>query len=237
MNIKSTALLVALSSVFALTACNNNTTKQNNAPTASTAATQSASSTTSIASTPAASTASNTANTSNVIRSTDISKDNLGGDFTLTDGKGQPFSLSSLKGKVVILAFGFTNCPDVCPTELFIYSEAINQLGEQGKDVAVVFVSIDPERDTPDLIGRYAAQFNPKFIGLTDSNGGRDIALVKQQYRIVAAKTEIKSDKLYNMDHTSGAYLIDKEGNTAYFAPYGIEAPQLAEDLKTLLNK
>ncbi|XXQ69404.1 SCO family protein [Neisseriaceae bacterium B1] len=232
MQIKS--LSFALACAFTLAACNNgNNTQQTTTPAASQTAptSSSAPAASSASATPAASAA------SNGIVSTDISKDNIGGDFTLTDGKGKPFSLSSLKGKVAILAFGFTNCPDVCPTELFVYSEAIQQLGEQGKDVEVVFVSVDPERDTPDLIGRYAAQFNPKFIGLTDSNGGRDIALIKQQYRIVSAKTEIKSDKLYNVDHTSGAYLIDKEGNAAYFAPYGIEAPQLAEDLKKLLNK
>lgn len=174
-------------------------------------------------------------NTSNNIKLADIRKDNIGGDFSLTDGKGQTFKLSNLKGKVVILAFGFTNCPDVCPSELFTYNEAINILGNEGKDVEVVFVSVDPERDNPNLIGRYAAQFNPKFIGLTDVNGGRDIALVKQLYRIVSAKTEIKSDTLYNVDHSSGAYIIDKNGDAVYFAPYGIEAPQLAEGIKPLL--
>lgn len=173
----------------------------------------------------------------NNLKIVDVSKELIGGDFTLTNGQGEPFQLSSLKGKVVILAFGFTNCPDVCPTELFTYNEAINLLGEQGKEVEVVFVSVDPERDTPDLIGRYAAQFNPKFIGLTDSQGGREIALVKQLYRIVSAKTEIKSDTLYNVDHSSGAYLINQNGDVHYFAPYGVEAPQLAETLKELLTQ
>lgn len=168
-------------------------------------------------------------------KSVDIRKDDIGGDFTLTDGDGKPFTLSSLKGKVVVLAFGFTNCPDVCPTELFSYSEALQKLGEQAKDVKVVFVSVDPDRDTPDLIGRYAKQFNKEFIGLTDTNKGADIAVIKQQYRIVSAKTEIKSDTLYNVDHTSGAYLIDKNGETAIFEPYGAESEQIAEDIKKLL--
>ncbi len=168
-------------------------------------------------------------------KAVNIRKDDIGGDFTLTDGSGKPFSLSSLKGKVVVLAFGFTNCPDVCPTELFSYSEALQQLGEQAKDVAVVFVSVDPDRDTPDLIGRYAKQFNPTFIGLTDTNQGKDIAVVKQQYRIVSAKTEVKSDTLYNVDHTSGAYLIDKKGETALFEPYGAESTQIAADIRALL--
>lgn len=173
----------------------------------------------------------------NGMNATDVSQEPIGGDFTLTDGQGRPFSLSSLKGKVVILSFGFTNCPDVCPTQLLVYHEAIAQLGEEGKDVEVVFVSIDPERDTPDLVGRYVAQFSPKFIGLTDEPSGGALTSVKQQYRIAAEKTEIKSDKLYAVEHTSGAYLIDKAGNVTHFAPYGIEAPQLAEDLKKLLAK
>lgn len=174
-------------------------------------------------------------NTNNHIKLADIRQDNIGGDFSLTDGQGKTFNLSNLKGKVVILAFGFTNCPDVCPSELFTYNETMQLLGKQSEEVAVVFVSVDPERDTPDLIGRYTAQFNPQFIGLTDTTGGRDIALVKQLYRIVSAKTEIKSDTLYNVDHSSGAYIIDKNGDAVYFAPYGIEAPQIAEGIKPLL--
>jgi len=100
-------------------------------------------------------------------RGTDMRKEDIGGDFTLTDGDGKPFSLSDLKGKVVILSFGYTHCPDVCPTELLTYSDTLKQLGDQAKDVKVVFVSIDPERDTPEVIGKYAKQFNPDFIGLT----------------------------------------------------------------------
>ena len=162
-------------------------------------------------------------------------KDNIGGDFTLTDGSGKPFSLSSLKGKVVLLTCGFTNCPDVCPTELLTFNDTFKQLGEQSKDVAAVFVSVDPDRDTPELIGRYAAQFNPAFIGLTDTNGGRDIAVVKQQYRIVSARTDIKSDRIYNVDHSSGTYIIDKKGEAAVFVPFGADATQIAGDIRKLL--
>lgn len=215
-------LLLIGATAILLAACQESTTQSptNNTPSA-----------------PAASNAIASASSSGSLKSVDIRKDDIGGDFTLTDGNGKPFSLSSLKGKVVILSFGFTNCPDVCPTELFTYSEAIKQLGEQGKDVAVVFVSVDPERDTPDLIGRYTKQFNPNFIGLTDTNQGADIAVVKQQYRIVSAKTEVKSDTLYNVDHSSGAYLIDKKGEAALFVPYGTESPQIAADVKKLLDE
>ncbi|QMT31956.1 SCO family protein [Alysiella filiformis] len=169
------------------------------------------------------------------VAGSDVRQEKMGGDFTLSNALGQAFALSSLKGKVVLLAFGFTHCPDVCPSELLVYSEALKQLGTQADDVAVVFVSIDPQRDTPDLIGRYVQQFHPKFIGLT-ATGSQDLESVKKQYRIVAAKTEVKSATAYNMDHTSGAYILDKQGKVVLFEPYGLNATQIAGDLRSVLK-
>ncbi|UOO82919.1 SCO family protein [Uruburuella testudinis] len=166
---------------------------------------------------------------------TDMRKEDIGGDFTMTDGEGKPFSLSSLKGKVVVLSFGYTHCPDVCPTELLTYSDALKQLGDQAKDVAVVFASVDPERDTPELIGKYAKQFNPDFIGLTVTEG-QSLPVIKQQYRVVSAKAGQQSDTVYLVDHTAGAYLLDKAGEVAVFAPYGSTAAQIADDIKILLQ-
>ncbi len=162
-------------------------------------------------------------------------KEDIGGDFTLTDGDGKPFSLSDLKGKVVILSFGYTHCPDVCPTELLTYSDTLKQLGDQAKDVKVVFVSIDPERDTPEVIGKYVKQFNPEFIGLTPT-GDQSLPIIKQQYRVVSAKVVQKEDsENYLVDHSSGAYLIDKNGEVAIFSPYGSEPATIAADIKKLL--
>ncbi len=118
-------------------------------------------------------------------------KEDIGGDFTLTDGEVLPFSVSDLKGKVVILSFVFTHCPDVCPTELLTYSDTLKQLGGQAKDVKVVFVSIDPERDTPEIISKYAKQFNPYFIGLT-ATGDQNLLVIKQQYRVVFCQSQSK---------------------------------------------
>ena len=210
--------LLPIAAALLLAACNQQNAQPapssapSNAPAASTAApaasdVQAASG--AAASTPAAA--------NSKFKSVDVRKDNIGGDFTLTDGSG------------------FTNCPDVCPTELLTFNDAFKQLGEQSKDVAAVFVSVDPDRDTPELIGRYAAQFNPAFIGLTDTNGGRDIAVVKQQYRIVSARTDIKSDRIYNVDHSSGTYIIDKKGEAAVFVPFGADATQIAGDIRKLL--
>ncbi|CBX22877.1 SCO family protein [Neisseria lactamica] len=168
-------------------------------------------------------------------RVTDMRTEDIGGDFTLTDGDGKPFSLSDLKGKVVILSFGYTHCPDVCPTELLTYSDTLKQLGDQAKDVKVVFVSIDPERDTPEIIGKYAKQFNPDFIGLT-ATGDQSLPVIKQQYRVVSAKVNQKEDgENYLVDHSSGAYLIDKNGEVAIFSPYGSEPETIAADVRTLL--
>ena len=169
------------------------------------------------------------------LHGTDLRKEDIGGDFTLTDGDGKPFNLSDLKGKVVVLSFGYTNCPDVCPTELLTQNDVLKQLGDQAKDVKVAFVSVDPERDTPEVIGKYAKQFNPDFIGLT-ATGDQSLPVIKQQYRVVSAKVNQGADSnTYLVDHTAGAYLVDKNGDVAIFEPYGSEPAAIAADIKTLL--
>ena len=169
------------------------------------------------------------------INGTDMRKEDIGGDFEMTDGDGKPFKLSDLKGNVVVLSFGYTHCPDVCPTELLTYSDTLKQLGDDAKNVKVVFASVDPERDTPELIGKYAKQFNPEFIGITATEG-QALQVIKQQYRVVSAKVNQKEDSAnYLVDHTSGAYLIDKEGKVAIFSPYGSEPDAIAADIRTLL--
>ena len=169
------------------------------------------------------------------LHGTDLRKEDIGGDFTLTDGDGKPFNLSDLKGKVVVLSFGYTICPDVCPTELLTQNDVLKQLGDQAKDVKVAFVSVDPERDTPEVIGKYAKQFNPDFIGLT-ATGDQSLPVIKQQYRVVSAKVNQGADSnTYLVDHTAGAYLVDKNGDVAVFEPYGSEPAAIAADIKTLL--
>ncbi|MCS4532708.1 SCO family protein [Neisseria montereyensis] len=165
----------------------------------------------------------------------DIRHENIGGDFTMTDGNGKPFNIGNLKGKIVLLSFGYTHCPDICPTELLTYNDVITQLGDQAKDVAVVFASVDPDRDTPELVGKYVQQFHPDFIGLT-TTGNQDLSVIKKQYRIVANKAQQQSDTVYLIDHTAGAYLLDKNGKVVVFEPYGNTAQQFADDIRLLLK-
>ncbi|PSJ80666.1 SCO family protein [Neisseria iguanae] len=211
-------------SVFALTALAACQPKQEAVPEAPTSATQ----TTKAA--PA-----QKATVPGQINGTDMRKEDIGGDFEMTDGEGKPFRLSNLKGSVVVLSFGYTHCPDVCPTELLTYSDTLKQLGDDAKNVKVVFASVDPERDTPALIGKYAKQFHPDFIGITATEG-QALPVIKQQYRVVSAKVNQKEDNAnYLVDHTSGAYLIDKEGEVAIFSPYGTGPEAVAADIRTLL--
>ena len=167
----------------------------------------------------------------------DIRAEQIGGDFTLMDHHGKPVKLSDFKGKVVGLVFGYTHCPDVCPTNLLTFAEALKQLGPQAEAVQVLFISVDPERDTPALLAQYVPVFNPTFIGLTtDATNQGALSLVKQQYRIVSQKVPRGDDGHYLVDHSAGNYLIDKNGHAAVYEPHGQTAAQLAHDLKILLE-
>ena len=225
-----TAIRTAILGAFALTALTAckpeaKTPEQNPAPASAASSTASAP-----AATPASSPETTSLNAAAAPKpqgpGTDMRKEDIGGDFTLTDGDGKPFNLSDLKGKVVVLSFGYTNCPDVCPTELLTQNDVLKQLGDQAKDVKVAFVSVDPERDTPEVIGKYAKQFNPDFIGLT-ATGDQSLPVIKQQYRVVSAKVNQGAD--------SNTYLVDKNGDVAVFEPYGSEPAAIAADIKTLL--
>lgn len=166
----------------------------------------------------------------------DVRNEQLGGDFTLTDHHGQPRSLSAFRGKVVVLVFGYTHCPDICPSSLFTYAEALAQLGDQAGEVQLLFVSVDPERDTPALLAQYVPAFNPTFIGLTATADETTAwQQVKHRYRIAAQKVP-RSDGHYTVDHSAGSYLIDRQGIATVYEPHGQTATQLAHDLKILLE-
>lgn len=163
----------------------------------------------------------------------DLSGQAIGGDFSLRDAAGRPHSLADYRGKVVALFFGYTHCPDVCPTTLAEMRDVLPQLGDAGRDVQVLFVSVDPERDTPDLLAQYVPAFHPSFVGLTGS--AEQIADVARKYQVVYRKQGEGKD--YTVDHTAGMYLLDRQGKSRVLINYGSDPAVLVHDLRLLLQE
>jgi protein SCO1/2 len=141
----------------------------------------------------------------------------IGGPFNLIDQDGQPFSDKDLKGKSFLVFFGFTHCPDVCPTTLFEISEVLRNLGPEADHTAALFISVDPERDTPQAMRDYLASFDPHIRGLTGDPAA--LATVAKAYRVYYKRVPLEGDD-YTMDHTAIVYLMDKEGR--FVAPFNM---------------
>jgi protein SCO1 len=133
----------------------------------------------------------------------------VGGPFDLTDQDGKPFSDKDLKGKSFLVFFGFTHCPDVCPTTLFEISEVLRNLGPEADRTAALFISVDPERDTPEAMRSYLGSFDPHIHGLTGDAAA--VAAVTKAYRVYYKKVPLDGGD-YTMDHTAIVYLMDKDG-------------------------
>lgn len=158
-------------------------------------------------------------------------------DFTLTDNKGKPFRLSSQRGKVVLIFFGFVNCPDVCPTTLLELKKVYQALTpEERRRVQVVMISVDLERDTPEVLDKYVTFFDSSFIGLTGTP--QQIAEVAKPYGVFYQKSEIKSAKQYNVDHTASTYLIDPKGALRLIYGNGkpAETQRMVQDVRWALK-
>lgn len=170
---------------------------------------------------------------------TDVRAENLGGDFMLAAHDGRTIRLSEYRGQVVVLVFGFTHCPDVCPTHLLTYSQALAKLTpEEAKQVQLFFISVDPARDRPALLAQYVPAFHPDFIGLTTADGSEDaVFAVMRQFRVTAAKQAPRENGFYLVDHSTGTFLLDRQGRVAVLEPWGKTADQLAHDLKRLLTE
>lgn len=154
-------------------------------------------------------------------------------DFTLTDHTGAPFSLSDLRGRPALVFFGFTNCPDICPTTLGEFKRVKSLLGRDADEVAFVFVSVDPQRDTPERLAEYVGAFDPAFIGLT----GDDAALrpIAQEFGVYYQAVPLEgSETAYTVDHTASSFALDREGRLAIVFSYGTPPDAIAQRLRAL---
>ncbi len=153
--------------------------------------------------------------------------------FSLTDHNGQPRTLADFQGKVVVIFFGFTQCPDVCPTSMSELAEAKRLLGADGERLQGLFVSIDPERDTPEIMKQYMASFDPTFLALYAAPDA--LPALAKSYKIYYKKVDGPTPTSYTMDHSAGSYVYDPQGRIRLYHRYGSGAPALAADLKKLL--
>jgi protein SCO1/2 len=154
-------------------------------------------------------------------------------DFTLQGSDGRDLKVSTYRGKVVLLAFGFTSCADVCPTTLATFADARRKLGAAASDVQVVYVTVDPERDVPERMKKYLAGFDPSFVGGTGS--AAQLAAVRKDYGVSAEKKTFGS--AYTYAHSSFIYLIDRRGRIRALMPYGHSPEDFVHDLKILLRE
>ena len=166
--------------------------------------------------------------------SIDITGADYGKNFALTDHNGQVRHLSDFAGKVVVVFFGYTQCPDVCPTTLAELAEVKKLLGKDGDRLQALFVTVDPERDTPDLLKAYMANFDPSFLALRPTP--EELPAVAKDFKIYYKKVPGASATSYTMDHSAGSYVFDTQGQLRLFTRYGSGAPVLAADIAQLLR-
>ncbi|MGZ8253683.1 MAG: SCO family protein [Burkholderiaceae bacterium] len=164
----------------------------------------------------------------------DVTGANYARDFRLSDFTGRPRSLADFRGKVVVVFFGYTQCPDVCPTTLSDMAEVKKRLGPDGDKLQVIFVTLDPDRDTPQVLSQYVPAFDPAFIGLY---GTRDeTAAVAKDFKVFYQKVPGKTETSYTMDHTAGSYVFDREGRLRLFLRHAGAVDPIVEDLRKLIG-
>ena len=155
-------------------------------------------------------------------------------DFALTDHNGQAKSIKDFSGKVVVLFFGYTQCPDVCPTTMTELVAVKKLLGSEGDKLQGLFVTVDPARDTPEVLKSYMANFDPTFLALYAAPEA--LAVVAKDYKVYYKKAEGKTPTSYTMDHSAGSYIYDTQGKLRLYTRYGSGVAPLAADIKLLLK-
>lgn len=157
-------------------------------------------------------------------------------DFTLTDQNGNPFTLSSMRGQVVLLYFGYTSCPDVCPLTLADLRSVYDKMGADAKHVRVVFVTVDPERDTHQVLKKYVGAFDPSFIGLRGTE--KETRTAADSFGVKFKKTSLPNSALgYAMDHSAFIYVIDRSGKLRETLPFGAAREDILNDVELLVRE
>lgn len=165
---------------------------------------------------------------------TDITGAAIGHDFTLVDHNGVTRHLADFRGKAVAVFFGYTHCPDVCPTTLGDFAAAMAELGDDAKRVQVLFVTVDPERDTPAVLKGYVPAFNPTFLGLTGSPEA--IRAAADGFKVVYQKSQGTAPGDYLVDHSASTFVFDPQGRIRLLVRYGAPPDEIADDLRALLD-
>ena len=164
----------------------------------------------------------------------DVTGIGFGRDFRLTDHTGKPRSLVDFRGKAVVIFFGYTQCPDYCPTTMSELAAAMTRLGPDAERVQVLFVTVDPERDTPELLSRYVPAFNPSFLGLYGDAAAT--AAAAKEFKVLYQKQPGPTPGTYTMDHSAGTFLFDPQGRLRVYESYGRGPDVFAHDLRELLK-
>lgn len=165
---------------------------------------------------------------------TDVTGLEYAKDFALTDHNGKPRTLTDFKGKAVVMFFGYTQCPDVCPTTMAEMANVMKELGPQADKVQVLFVTVDPARDTPQILSQYVPAFDKRFLGLYGDEAAT--AKVAKEFKVFYQKVPGKTAGSYTMDHTAGSYVFDPQGHIRLFVRHGQGAEPIVHDLKLLLS-
>ena len=168
--------------------------------------------------------------------SIDVTGADYARDFSLPDQNGRLRSIKDFAGKVTVIFFGYTQCPDVCPTTMAELAEVRTALGKDGERVQGVFGSLDPDRDTPEVLKAYVGNFDPSFIALRPSSPEQLAALAKD-YKVFYKKVDGRSATSYTMDHSAGSYIYDTQGKLRLYSRYGMGAKALTNDIRQLLDQ
>ncbi len=164
----------------------------------------------------------------------DVTGSSFGKDFTLVDHTGKTRTLADYKGKAVVMFFGYTQCPDVCPTTLSTLAEAMKALGPEADRVQVLFVTVDPDRDTQALLAEYVPAFDKRFVGLRGDAAATE--KVAKEYKVIYQKQPGATPDTYTVDHSAGVYVYDPQGRLRLYMSHG-QSPQIyAHDLRELLR-